>query len=98
MRNVWYGFAAGCEALAMPRRQKPDSCPGYAPGLGFAHEFRAKGRTRGRAKIDKSLATAGRSHRLTSGGGAVLGSRLLLRPPLSKLNSQRLAHGAPNNF
>ena len=46
-----FGFAAGCEAVAVPRRRRPDLFPGYAPGSGFAPRvYWAKGRTRGRAQ------------------------------------------------
>ena len=30
MGHVRFGFAVGCEAVAMPRRQRPDYFPGYA--------------------------------------------------------------------
>ena len=33
MLNVRFGFAAGCAAVAMPRRQQLDSPRGYAPSL-----------------------------------------------------------------
>ena len=34
MGHVRFGFAAGCEAVAMPRRQQPEYSWGYAPGSG----------------------------------------------------------------
>jgi hypothetical protein len=34
--HVRFGFAAGCEAVALPRRQPPDYFRGYAPGPGLA--------------------------------------------------------------
>ncbi len=35
MGHLGFGFAGGCEAVAMPRRQQPDYSQGYAlvPGL-----------------------------------------------------------------
>ena len=52
MGHVRCGFAAGCAAVAMPRRQQLDYSPGYAPGSGLAHRiYWAKGRTKGIAQM-----------------------------------------------
>jgi len=46
-RLVGFGFAAGCEAVAMSRQHRPGLFPGYAPGSGCAPVDWAEGRTKG---------------------------------------------------
>ena len=54
MGHVRLGFAAGCEAVAMPRPQLSRFFPGYAPGPGFALRiYWARGRTKGTAQNAK---------------------------------------------
>ena len=73
MSHVSFGFAAGCAAVAMPRRQQQDYFPGYALGSGLALRiYWAQGRTKGIAQKCKGTSTAGHSHRRTSGGKAEL--------------------------
>ena len=55
MSHVRFGFAAGCEAVAMPRQQKDILFPGYAPGSGLALQiYWAKGHTRGKVQNVKA--------------------------------------------
>jgi transposase len=50
MGHLRFGFAAGCEAVATPRRTG-QIIPGYAPGSGLALRiYWAKGRTKGLAQ------------------------------------------------
>ena len=71
LRWCGFGFAAGCEAVAMPRRMGAFYIFGLSPRCGFwPNEF-------GRAKVGPGhspeiiqLLSAGQSHRLTSGGRA----------------------------
>jgi hypothetical protein len=65
------GFAAGCAAVATPRRLQPD-CSGAMPlvrawPFGF---IGAKGRTKGIARNVRAAVRRRHSHRRTSGGAA----------------------------
>lgn len=68
MNDVEFGFAAGCEPEAMPRRTVLYLILGYALSR-FAELLVAK--EQGTAQNLIRFFTAGRSHRLTSGGKAV---------------------------
>ncbi len=62
-RYVEFGFAAGCEAVALPRRHRPRSLSGYAPGLGVALTVIGPKATKGIAQrcmatLRRGLATA----------------------------------------
>src|SRR5436190_24120921 len=62
MSHVRLGFAAGCEAVAMPRQQHPALFAGYAPGPGFALRILwAKGRTKGITQNVKGASGRGRA-------------------------------------
>ena len=69
---VTYGFAAGCEAVAMPRRHLPVYFRGYAPRVSFALYLLGQRPHQGHSPKLKSTRMAGQSHRLTSGGKAEL--------------------------
>jgi hypothetical protein len=71
MGHVGFGFAAGCEAVAMPRRQQPD----YSRAMPLVRAWPfgligPKAAPRAQPKNVKGISTAGPSHRLTSGGKA----------------------------
>ena len=63
MGHVGFGFAAGCEAVTMPRRQQPDYSPGYAR-FGLARsDLLGQGRIKGIAltcekPLRRGIATA----------------------------------------
>ena len=63
-RSHRYGYAAGCEAVALPRRRGAFYLLGYALGAVFG-PLNPKGVAR-----EIWLLSAGHSHRLTSGGKA----------------------------
>ena len=70
IRMPRFGFAARCEAVAMPRRESP-GYSGYALGVGFAPRLIGpKAAPRAQPKLKKQPSTAGHSHRLTAGGKA----------------------------
>jgi hypothetical protein len=66
---VGFGFAAGCAAVAMPRRKTAGLFRGYALGSGLAQIDWAKGRTKGIAQNCKGPLTAGHSHRREANSG-----------------------------
>jgi hypothetical protein len=68
--DVRLGFAAGCAAAALPRRQQRDLSPGYARGAGLARRIYWVKVMKGRSPNLRGTSTAGQSHRLTSGGKA----------------------------
>ena len=70
---VGYGFAAGCEAVAPPRRNEPDYFRGYAPRVGLPPGLSGPRPAPGAQPKVTNKRTAGHSHRLTSGGKAVSG-------------------------
>ena len=70
--RVGSGYAAGCAAVAVPRRQKLDFVSGLCPWFGWPFEFVAPKAVCGGVAPGtlKGRSTAGRSHRRTSGGEA----------------------------
>jgi hypothetical protein len=61
-KGFHYGFAARCEATAMPRRMLPLFISGYAPGLGCALEtfaLRGLARTKGLAQRERTTSRRG---------------------------------------
>ena len=64
------GLAPGCEAVALPRREKPGRFRAQPLVWAQPVDLWANGRTKGIAQEFKSKATAGHSRRLTSGGEA----------------------------
>jgi hypothetical protein len=70
MGCVRFGFAARCEAVAVPRRKRLDYL-GLCPWLALSPaDLLAQGRIKGVAQNVKGIFTAGHSHRRTSGGKA----------------------------
>jgi hypothetical protein len=70
MSHLRLGFAAGCEAVATPRRNRSDYsglCPWF--GLNPSGLFGQRPYEGHSPKLEKT-ATAGHSHGLTSGGKA----------------------------
>jgi hypothetical protein len=75
MRDAEFGCAAGCEAVALPRRELVDFCPGLCPSYGlWPKNIAGKARTKGAARKQISPDWAGQSLRFTSGGEASLGT------------------------
>src|SRR5688572_21976307 len=71
MDHVRFGLAAGCEAVAVPRRQQPDYS-GLCPWFGLSpSDLLGRRPHQGHSpKSENAAPTAGHSHRLTSGGKA----------------------------
>jgi len=65
-----HGFAARCEAEAVPRRSSC-SLPLGSAGMALAQLEQGRARTKGIARNGLGPITAGQSHRLTSDGKAV---------------------------
>jgi len=72
--HIRFGFAAGCAAVAMPRR-KPQNYSGLRPSFGLGPRCWSKVLIKGIAQGKESLSTAGHSHRRTSGGKAEANSK-----------------------
>ena len=69
----WYGcgFAAGCEAVALPRARGAYYIFGLCPRCGlWPNKSEGLSPNQGRSPGNNLLLTAGHSHRLTSGGKA----------------------------
>jgi hypothetical protein len=58
MMHIRFGFAAGCEAVAVPRRQRRDLCPGYALGSGLFGQL-VTGDRRAQSKLKVRYGTDG---------------------------------------
>jgi len=73
MRYCRFGFAAGCEAWASPRRWLDRQSLGSALGAGYAlHKTGGPNAAPGaQPRISRGPVAAGQSPRLTSGGKAV---------------------------
>jgi len=78
--HVRNGFAARCEAMALPRRNVVTRF-GLSPWFGLCSFYvepnllnaaEVKDRTKGTARDERRAVMARQSHRLTSGGKAVL--------------------------
>jgi hypothetical protein len=69
-----YGFAAGCEAVALPRRQL-HSTIWAMPAFTNLQRHRRQSPNEGRSPGGNFGRPAGQSHRLTSGGKAVVKMR-----------------------
>ncbi|MEO7970207.1 MAG: tetratricopeptide repeat protein [bacterium] len=95
--TMLFGFAAGGEAVATPRRTKSFRFLGYAPGWALAQSIRKRS-DGGTAPEDDPMVSAGHSHRRTASGEAEANVAITFETELRTLKTDNRGGASASPF